>query len=93
MRTAVIVVGYVVAYVALDWVSYIHPLGPFAITPWNPPPGLSMALLLVYGLRLAPALFVAGLVAELVVRGCPPSLLHAALATAAVASPRPGHPE
>jgi hypothetical protein len=35
-RTVLIVAAYVVAYVALDWVSYIHPLGPFAITPWNP---------------------------------------------------------
>ena len=44
-RTALIVAGYVVAYVALDWVSYIHPLGPFAITPWNPPPRLSLGLM------------------------------------------------
>ena len=73
MRILLVVAGYVAAYVALDWVSYIHPLGPFAITPWNPPPGLSLAVLLVYGLRLAPALFVAGLAAELIVRGWPAS--------------------
>ncbi len=62
---------YVVAYVALDWVSYIHPFAQLAITPWNPPPGLSLFLLLRYGLRYVPALFVASLLAELLVRGVP----------------------
>jgi hypothetical protein len=52
-RTALVVAVYVAAYVALDWTSYIHPLGPFAITPWNPPPGLSIALLLTRGLAFA----------------------------------------
>jgi hypothetical protein len=28
---------YVVAYVALDWLSYIQPVGPLPITPWIPP--------------------------------------------------------
>jgi two-component system, LuxR family, sensor kinase FixL len=86
MRSVFVLAGYIAAYVALDWVSYIHPLGPFAITPWNPPPGLSLAVLLVYGLRFAPALFVAGLAAELIVRGWPASLAHTLLATAVVAA-------
>jgi two-component system sensor kinase FixL len=73
-RTALIVAGYVAAYVALDWVSYLDPTRPLAITPWNPPPGLSIALLLTQGLRLAPALFLAGLAAEVVVRGLPAGL-------------------
>jgi len=30
-------------YLMLDWVSYIHPLGPFNITPWNPQPALAIA--------------------------------------------------
>jgi two-component system, LuxR family, sensor kinase FixL len=63
---------YVVAYVALDWVSYIHPLGQLAITPWNPPPGLSLFLLLRHGLRYWPALFVASVAADFVVRGVSP---------------------
>jgi PAS domain S-box-containing protein len=86
MRSLLIVAGYVAVYVALDWVSYIHPLGPFAITPWNPPPGLSLALLLVYGLRFAPALVVAGLAAELIVRGWPTNVAATVLATAVVAA-------
>jgi len=72
----IIIAGYLLAYVVLDWVSYIHPVGPYAITPWNPAPGLSLALLLIFGLRYAPALFVAALSAEVVVRGGGSSLLE-----------------
>lgn len=61
--------AYVAGYVLLDWVSYIHPIAPYAITPWNPPPGLSLTLLLAVGLRFAPALFIAAVLAEIVVRG------------------------
>jgi two-component system sensor kinase FixL len=62
---------YVVAYLLLDWVSFIDPIGRFGITPWNPPPGLSLALLLAFGLRQGVWLFVAALLAEFVVRGGP----------------------
>jgi signal transduction histidine kinase len=80
--TPVVIVAYVAAYVALDWVSFIHPVGPFGITPWNPPPGLSLAFLLRYGLHHAPWLFVAALAAEFLVRGAPapmPVLVAASL--------------
>ncbi len=66
-----IVALYLVAYVGADWVSYVYPLAPFAITPWNPPPGLSLALLLLAGLRYAPAVAVAFLLADLLVRNAP----------------------
>ena len=39
--------GYLVAYVALDWLSYVHPFDAFGITPWSPPTGLSFALIIV----------------------------------------------
>jgi two-component system sensor kinase FixL len=69
-REALLIGAYLVGYVALDWVSYVYPVAPpLAITPWNPPPGLSLALLLRRGLRLAPWLFVASLLAEMLVRG------------------------
>src|SRR5512138_1078120 len=65
-----VVAGYLCAYVALDWISYIYPVAPpLAITPWNPPPGLSLALLLRRGLRNTPWLFVAAIIADLLVRG------------------------
>lgn len=84
-RLLLVIAGYVVAYVALDWVSYIHPVGRFAITPWNPPPGLSLAVLLVFGLRMAPVVVVAGLIAEVFVRGWPSSFTPAVLAVLVVA--------
>ena len=69
-RAVWVVPAYLCAYVALDWVSYIYPVAPpLAITPWNPPPGLSLALLLRLGLRNTPWLFVAALIAEVAVRG------------------------
>ena len=80
--TPVVVAAYVAAYVALDWVSFIHPVGAFGITPWNPPPGLSVAFLLRYGVRQGPWLAVAALAAEFLVRGAPaplPILIAASL--------------
>ncbi len=65
---------YIAAYIALDWVSFIDPVGAFAITPWNPTAGLSLALLLRYGLRRAPWLFVAEFAADLIGGGAPASL-------------------
>lgn len=72
LRYATTGLVYVVAYVALDWISYIHPVAQLAITAWNPPPGLSLFLLLRFGLRYAPWLFVAAVAAEIVVRGAAP---------------------
>lgn len=83
--TAGIICAYVVTYVLLDWISYIHPAGPYAITLWNPPPGLSLALLLGLGLRYAPALFVAAALAEITVRHGQAHLMHAALYAAILA--------
>lgn len=76
-----IVILYLASYVFLDWVSYVHPVLPIGITPWNPPPGLSLFLLLVFGLRYWPLLFAAALAADAIVRGVPapwPVLLEAA---------------
>lgn len=61
---------YLVGYVLLDWISYIYPaVPPLAVTPWNPPPGLSLAFLLRYGPANAPWVFVASVAADLFVRG------------------------
>ena len=40
--------GYIALYVLLDLVSYILPVLPLGISPWNPPPGLTLFLLLLY---------------------------------------------
>ena len=66
-----IAIGYLVGYVLLDWVSYVHPFAASGITPWNPQTGLSFALVLLFGLEFIPWLFVAPFLADLFVRGSP----------------------
>jgi two-component system, LuxR family, sensor kinase FixL len=63
--------AYVVGYVALDWISFIHPFAAFGITPWNPQTGLSFGLVLLFGLRFIPLLFAAPLLADSLVRQLP----------------------
>lgn len=62
---------YLAGYVLLDWLSYVHPFASFGITPWNPPTGLSFALILLFGAEFLPWLFVAPLLADALVRGFP----------------------
>jgi PAS domain S-box-containing protein len=63
-RPLTLVVLYVAAYLALDWLSFIHALHGVGITPWSPQAGLSLALLLVKGLGYAPAVLVAALLSN-----------------------------
>ena len=63
--------AYVAAYVLLDWISFIDPFAPYGITPWNPPTGLSFALVLLFGQRMIPFLFVGPFLADLMVRQLP----------------------
>ena len=65
---AVVGVSYVVAYVALDWVSFIEPYAHFNITPWNPNTSLSFMLILVFGRRMIPFLFISPFLADLINR-------------------------
>lgn len=64
-----IALAYLVGYVLLDWLSYVHPFASFGITPWNPPTGLSFALILLFGAEFLPWLFVAPMLADALVRG------------------------
>jgi signal transduction histidine kinase len=61
-------------YLLLDWVSYIYPLGPFNITPWNPQPALAIVWMLFGGVIHAPVVFATILVADILVRSVPLSL-------------------
>lgn len=58
-------------YVALDWASYVYPLGPFNITPWNPQPALAIVWMLLGGLRYLPAVVVTIFIADVVIRDAP----------------------
>ncbi|HET9047331.1 MAG TPA: MASE1 domain-containing protein [Casimicrobiaceae bacterium] len=86
LQGALLFTGYVIVYIALDWVSLVDPVGVFAITPWNPPPGLSIALLLRYGLRYWPWLFVAEFLSNRVVGGAPASIAINAAASLLLAA-------
>jgi two-component system sensor kinase FixL len=68
-------------YVLLDWVSYIHPLGAFNITPWNPQPALAIAWMLLGGLIHAPVVLATILLADVVIRDVPAGISLAAALT------------
>ncbi|HEU4351349.1 MAG TPA: MASE1 domain-containing protein [Burkholderiales bacterium] len=73
-------------YGLLDWVSYIHPLGPFNITPWNPQPALAIAWMLLGGLAHAPAVWVTIVLADGVIRKFPAGYGVSVLAALALAA-------
>src|SRR5690242_14138569 len=69
LRDAVL---YVPCYLLLDWVSYIHPLGAFNITPWNPQPALAIVWMLLGGLAYAPMVFATIVLADALIRHMSP---------------------
>jgi signal transduction histidine kinase len=58
-------------YLLLDWVSYIDPLGPFNITPWNPQPALAITWMMLGGIAYAPVVFATIFLADVLVRDAP----------------------
>ena len=70
---------FAACYVALDWTSYIYPLGPFNITPWNPPPALSIVWMMLGGIGYAPLVFGTIFLADVIIRDAPGGLLISAL--------------
>jgi signal transduction histidine kinase len=63
-RQALALALALLAYVALEWVSFIHEYKGVPITPWNPGLGLIFALMLLGGLRYAGVLFAGVIIAE-----------------------------
>jgi len=70
---------FVPAYMALDWVSYIHPLTPFNITTWNPQPAVAVVLVMLAGARNGIAIFAAVFLADVLLRAAPGGYAFAAL--------------
>lgn len=81
--TWLLALGYVAAYLVLDWASYIRPLQGLNITPWNPQPALAIALL-IWRPRWIWLVWAALVAAELVVRGIPDNWIGALTATIAL---------
>jgi signal transduction histidine kinase len=71
MPRLAIAAAFAALYVLLDWVSYVYPATPAGLTPWNPQSGLAVAYLLYAGLRGGPAIALAALAAEWLIRGLP----------------------
>jgi signal transduction histidine kinase len=59
--------GIVAAYVALEWISFIHESNGLPLTPWNPGVGLVFACIILGGLQYGLALFAGVIIAEIAV--------------------------
>jgi signal transduction histidine kinase len=68
---------WVLAYVVLDYISFVESYRGLAITPWNPAAGLALALVLLGGVRYAPIVLVSPAIAGALVRaGSVPASVH-----------------
>ncbi len=67
-RFVLLGMGLLVAYVLLDFLSYIRWFGPSGIAPWNPAIGVSVALLIRAGWPYAIWLVPAAIVSEALIR-------------------------
>jgi len=76
---------FAACFIALDWASYIYPLGPFNITPWNPPPALSIVWMMLGGLGYAPIVCGTIFVADIIIRQAPGGLLITVLTSLVLA--------
>lgn len=70
-RAALCWLAFILLFVALDRLSYVHAFHGLAITPWNPNTGLALAFLIRFGWRRAPVVAVAAIAADQLVRGTP----------------------
>ena len=77
--------AFLAVYVLLDRISFIHQFSTLSITPWNPPAGLVLALLLIRGPGHAPLVFLAALLADMLVRDLPGTLLPSSLTALSLA--------
>ncbi|HEY1746385.1 MAG TPA: ATP-binding protein [Xanthobacteraceae bacterium] len=78
--------GYVAAYPLLDWLSYVEPFEGLDITPWNPQVGLSFPLVLLFGRRTIPFLFIGPFVSHLLLNFSPVDLTEGIAHSAVIGS-------
>jgi signal transduction histidine kinase len=68
-RYALVGALFTTAYLGLEWLTRVHELEALGITLWNPVKALCLGLLLIEGLAYAPVLFLAALLADLLIYG------------------------
>lgn len=61
----------VTGFIALDWVSYFHPLHGLNITPWDPAPALGLVFVLRFGWRAALLIALAIFLGDALIRELP----------------------
>lgn len=76
--------AFIVAYIALDWASFLHPLHGLNITLWNPAPALGLVLWLRFGPIIVLPWFIALMVGERVIRGMPAPIMMTFLLSVAL---------
>ena len=59
--------AFLAAFIALEWISFIHEYKGLPVTPWNPGLGVVFALMLYSGARYGVVLFAGVLIAEIAV--------------------------
>jgi len=62
---------FAVGYITLDWASNFERLGPFNITPWNPPPALAVVWTMLAGISQWPAIMATIVLADVLLRHAP----------------------
>jgi two-component system sensor kinase FixL len=72
-----VLLAYGIASLVLDALSSPQTVLPLALAPWTPPPGLTLAFLLMYGLHYAPLLVGVTFLAGLPIYGAPQNWLPA----------------
>jgi len=75
-----VLLAYALGCVVLNAISHVQTVLPLALAPWVPPPGLTLAFLLLFGLRYIPWLLVATFLAAFMLYGSPPQWFEAILA-------------
>src|ERR1700730_16989294 len=83
-RQAIAGLVYLIAYVALDRVSFSESYAQLGITPWSPSTGLSFVLILLFGRELIPLLFGAPFLADMINRQVVPPWPAQILSVAAI---------
>lgn len=85
LRYALVGSLFTAGYLGLEWLTRVHELEALGITLWNPVKALSLGLLLIKGLAYAPVLFLAALLADLLIYGAAKSTASMVTTSAVVA--------